>query len=168
MSLPAIYCLDANVLIQSWQKYYNPKLCPDYWEILNFLGEQGRIFIPEEVNKEILRTEDDLAVWLKSSAIPIKSITGSVSQNLRKIYAADPSHLTLVDNTRGRSLADPWLIAHAMAESAVVVTKEEKVTASNAKRIKIPNVCEAMAVRCIHDFEFLEELGVRFGCKLDY
>ncbi len=24
------YCLDANVLIQSWQKYYNPKFCPDY------------------------------------------------------------------------------------------------------------------------------------------
>jgi hypothetical protein len=40
-----IYCLDANVLIQAWQKYYSPKFCPDYWELLNELGKQGRIFL---------------------------------------------------------------------------------------------------------------------------
>ncbi|MGM0531632.1 MAG: DUF4411 family protein [Bacteroidota bacterium] len=26
------YCLDANVLIQAWQKYYSPDICPGYWE----------------------------------------------------------------------------------------------------------------------------------------
>jgi hypothetical protein len=40
------YCLDANVLIQAWQKYYNPKFCPDYWKILTELGKNGKIFIP--------------------------------------------------------------------------------------------------------------------------
>lgn len=39
------YCLDANVLIQAWQKYYSPVLCPDYWKILDSLGSEGRIFI---------------------------------------------------------------------------------------------------------------------------
>ncbi|TNF39740.1 MAG: DUF4411 family protein [Cytophagales bacterium] len=160
------YCLDANVLIQSWQKYYNPRLCPEYWSLLSQLGAQGIVFIPGEVRQEILRTEDELADWLKSSSIPVKPINATVAQCLRNIYEAHPSHQTLVDNTKGRSLADPWVIAHAMAENAAVVTKEEKVTAANAKRIKIPNVCESMAVRCIHDFEFLEELGVRFACSI--
>jgi hypothetical protein len=41
------YCLDANVLIQAWQKYYNPKFCPDYWRVLIELGNQGTIFIPD-------------------------------------------------------------------------------------------------------------------------
>lgn len=36
------YCLDANVLIQAWQKYYNPKFCPSYWDILNELGEKDK------------------------------------------------------------------------------------------------------------------------------
>ena len=54
------YCLDANVLIEAWQKYYNPKFCPDYWKVLNLLGKEGRIFIPEEVAEEIYKTEDDL------------------------------------------------------------------------------------------------------------
>lgn len=54
------YCLDANVLIQGWTKYYSPRFCPDYWTLLNELGKAGRIFIPEAVLAEITRTEDDL------------------------------------------------------------------------------------------------------------
>jgi len=34
------------VLIQAWQKYYNPKFCPDYWDILIEFGKQDKIFIP--------------------------------------------------------------------------------------------------------------------------
>ncbi len=71
-----------------------------------------------------------------------------------------------MDNTKNRSLADPWVIAHAMTENAVVVTKEEKETAANSKRIKIPNVCETMGIRCINDFEMIGELGVRFTCTV--
>ena len=61
------YCLDANVLIQAWQKYYNPKFCPDYWNILIELGKRNKIFIPELVYEEITRTEDDLSKWLIAS-----------------------------------------------------------------------------------------------------
>jgi len=60
-SKPQQYCLDANVLIEAWQKYYSPKFCPAYWEILNDLGKQGRLFLPKNVADEITRTEDDLA-----------------------------------------------------------------------------------------------------------
>lgn len=159
-----LYCLDANVLIQAWQKYYSPKFCPQYWDLLNNLGVEERIFIPEIVREEIVRTEDDLSAWLKSSKIPIRKIDESVTSCLKSIYSQDPIHMQLVDNTKARSLADPWVIAHAISEDATVVTKEEKVTAPNSKRIKIPNVCENMKVRWINDFEFIHELGIRFNC----
>jgi hypothetical protein len=165
-TMSQIYCLDANVLIQAWQKYYSPALCPDYWDRLNELGEQGIIFIPESVSEEILRTEDDLAIWLKNSKIPIRRITGPVTHFLQMIYAAHPNHKNLVDNTKGRSLADPWIIAHSMTETATVVTKEEKVTAINSTRVKIPNVCDNMGVRWINDFEFIAEAGIQFSCRL--
>ncbi len=163
---PRTYCLDANVLIQAWQKYYSPKFCPSYWEILNELGSQGRVFIVEEVFNEITRTEDDLCEWLKASKIPVRSITGNVTKCLQDIYAKDPSHKTLVDNTKARSLADPWVIAHAINENAIVVTKEEKVTALNSNRIKIPNVCDNMGVTWINDFEFVSELNIQFTCAI--
>jgi predicted nucleic acid-binding protein len=160
------YCLDANVLIQAWQKYYNPKFCPDYWKLLTELGKQDKIFIPELVYEEITRTEDDLSKWLKESKISIKKISEAVTICLREIYSTNPIHKNLVDNTKARSLADPWVIAHALHENATVVTKEEKVTASNSNRIKIPNVCDNMGIRWINDFQFIDELDIRFQCSL--
>jgi predicted nucleic acid-binding protein len=160
------YCLDANVLIQAWQKYYNPKFCPDYWGILIELGKQDKIFIPELVYEEITRTEDDLSRWVKASKIPIKKISEPVTICLQKIYAVNPVHKNLVDNITGRSLADPWVIAHSLHENATVVTKEEKITALNSKRIRIPNVCDNMGLRWMNDFQFIDELGIKFKCSL--
>lgn len=157
------YCLDANVLIQGWQKYYNPKFCPDYWQILIELGKSGKIFIPELVYEEVVRTEDDLSKWLKGSKIPINKISGPVILHIRKILEDYP---LLVDNTKARSIADPWVIAHALHENATVVTKEEKVTALNSNKIKIPNVCDNMGIRWINDFQFIDELDIKFQCSL--
>lgn len=160
------YCLDANVLIQAWQNYYSPKFCPTYWDVLNELGHAGIIFLPENVFEEITRTDDDLAKWLQVSKIEKKSIDEKVTSCLQEIYAKDPIHKFLVDNKKNRSLADPWVIAHAMTENACVVTKEGKVTAANAKNIKIPNVCENMNVRWINDSEFVAELGIEFSARI--
>jgi len=159
------YCLDSNVLIQAWQKYYSPKYCPSYWEVLNDLGNEGKIFIPSMVYDEIMKTDDDLSDWLKASNITVKPITSDITQILTSIYAADPSHKFLVDNKKGRSLADPWVIAHAIGEHATVVTKEEKVTALNSRKIKIPNVCENMGVDWITDYKMVEKLGLKFSCS---
>ena len=56
--------------------------------------------------------------------------------------------------------ADPWVIAHAIAESGSVVTLESKVPA-NSKKAKIPNVCEHFDVQWSPMFEMLRELGLR-------
>ena len=159
------YCLDTNVLIQAWQRYYSPSFCPKYWDVLAELGRENIIFIPEMVREEITRTEDDLSHWLKISEIPIVKIDEPVTQCLQSIHAQNSKHKSLVDNTKARSLADPWVIAHAMNEKATVVTKEEKVTALNSNRIKIPNVCDNMGIRWINDFQFISELGITFSCN---
>lgn len=158
------YCLDANVLIEAWQKYYSPSFCPDYWDVLISLGNSGAIFVAEQVYDEIVTTEDDLSEWLKKSRIPVRKTNSSVITCLKQIYSSNPLHQQLVDNKKGRSLADPWVIAHAMNEQAIVVTKEEKVTAANSTKIKIPNVCDNLDVRWINDFDFIKRLNIRFSC----
>lgn len=158
------YCLDANVLIKAWNEYYSPNFCPGYWDVLNGFGEKGMIFIPETVFDEIVKTDDELSNWLKQSKIPVQTITEQVTVCLQNIYAKNPLHRHLVDNIKQRSLADPWIIAHAMNENAIVVTKENKETAINTTRIKIPNVCENMGIRCINDFKLIEELDIQFTC----
>ena len=81
------YCLDTNILIQAWQKYYSPKFCQEYWQVLNHFGVSGQIFIPEEVKGEILKTDDDLSKWIKGCQIPIIKTNQAVTENLSKIYA---------------------------------------------------------------------------------
>ncbi|MGE5412258.1 MAG: DUF4411 family protein [Clostridiales bacterium] len=160
------YCLDTNVLIEAWHKYYNPSFCPDYWKVLDELGRQGTIFIPESVLEEITKVEDELSVWLQNSNIPVKKITEQVTSCLVKIYETNPNHKYLINSVKSRSLADPWVIAHGLNESAIVVTKEAKITTGNPQKIKIPNVCENMGLRWINDFEFIAELNIQFTCTV--
>lgn len=161
-----VYCLDANVFIQPWRTYYSPKICPDYWALLSELGFRKKIFMPKIVYEEITRTEDDLSAWIKTSNIPIHKIDAAVTKCLKDIYEFNPLHKLLVDNTKQRSLADPWVIAHAINEKACVVTKEEKITAISTKKIKIPNVCDNMGVNWITDFQMINELNIKFTCAL--
>ena len=160
-----IYCLDTNVLIQAWQHYYAPDICPGYWDTLKKLGEKGIIFIPNVVFEEIEKDEDDLYIWLKNSGIPKRKIDGMVTKCLKDIYANHPDNQLLVAENGKHSKADPWVIAHAIKESAVVVTKEKKDQIINKKKIKIPHVCDNMNVRWIDDFTFIKELGIKFNCS---
>ncbi len=172
-SNPRCYCLDANVLIQAWQKYYAPEICSDYWDILDQLGKDNIIFIPEEVRNEIVKNptkdaeEDGLSKWLRNSSIPVYKATERVIKSWQTILQHNDQHKLLVDSAKNRSLADPWVIAHALDRKATVVTKEIEITAVKAKKpITIPNVCKNMNIRCIDDHLLAKELGLKFSCKL--
>ena len=153
------YCLDTSALMEPWNKYYSMDLCPQYWDVLNDLGEKGIVFCTHDVKREIEKKDDDLFAWIKDRPFLFREVTEQVQENLRGILA---SHSRLVNTAKERSMADPWVIAHAMAENATVVTKEGFAP----RKIKIPDVCMALKVPCIDDFEFLRRVGVRFSATL--
>ncbi len=152
------YCLDTNVFIEGWNRYYSMDLCPEYWVILDKLAKEGRIFSPIEVKREIDKSDDGLSKWIKTRHYIFRDIDMEVQKCLRKIMA---SHSRLVDSIKQRSIADPWVIAFAIVENAIVVTKET-ATGIDRKRIKIPDVCNALNVPWMNDFEFAKEVGIRF------
>ena len=156
------YCLDSNVFIEGWNRYYSIDFCPQYWEVLDDLATKGVIFSPIEVKREILKTDDGLANWIKNRDYIFKEITVEVQEHLRNIMA---KHGRLVDSIKQRSIADPWVIAHAMAEKATVVTKETPA-GSISRRIKIPDVCNALGVPWMNDFQFLREVGITLSAQL--
>ena len=160
----SLYCLDANVLIVPWQTYYAPEFCPSYWDVLDQLGQEKRLFIPGEVFTELEKTEDDLLDWVKKSHVPIVKTDTEVLNCLRAMYAANPVHKLLSDATSYRSMADPFVVAHAMKANACVVTKETKIEAS-MKKIKIPNVCENMGVPWINDFQLGRHFDIKLACS---
>jgi hypothetical protein len=80
-------------------------------------------------------------------------------------FRKKPKKLFRANLPKKLSLADPWVIAHAMHQKATVVTKEEKITAkNNIRKVTIHNVCENMNVPCINDFKLIKELKIQFKC----
>ena len=77
-----------------------------------------------------------------------------VSEHVRKTYAQNQAREFL-----GR--ADPWLIAHAIAEGGKVVTLEVRVPVISQK-VKIPNVCDAFGITTLNTYQMLRELGASF------
>ena len=155
------YCLDANIFIEPWNKFYSIKFTKNYWEILDNLAKKGLIFSPVEVKKEIEKIDDDLLKWIKDKCF-FKEQNESTQKELRKIMEKYPK---LVDATKGRSIADPWVIAHAKSETAVVVTLEQK--ASKTDRIKIPDVCEKEKIECIDIYDLIGRLKIKFKAMIE-
>ena len=156
------YCLDTGVFIEGWNRYYSMDLCQQYWQLLDDLGKQGIIFSPVEVKREIEKIDDGLKEWIKDKPYLFKEITEDVQIKLRHIMA---NHGRLVDSIKQRSIADPWVIAFAMAENAIVVTKETPA-GPISRRIKIPDVCDALNIQWMNDFEFAKAVGIRFTAQI--
>jgi hypothetical protein len=57
--------------------------------------------------------------------------------------------------------ADPWLIAHALDDGGVVVTKESELR-PEAQKVRIPDVCHQFNVRCVDTLGVLKELKAKF------
>jgi len=159
------YCLDTNFFIEAWNKYYSPDFCQSYWDIIDNLAKEGIVFITQEVKREIDKGDDNLKEWLKGKKYIVKPITEKVQLCLKELYAKNPNHQYLANNVKNRSIADPWVIAHAMAENAIVVTKEYLANSPNPQKIKIPDVCQNMNVKWIDDFDFIKEVNIKFSCE---
>lgn len=155
------YCLDSNIFIEAWNKHYSPDLAPDYWEVIDQLAQEGTIFAPQEVKRELEAVDDGLSSWADQRPHIFKEIDSSVEANVIAIFQSEKNR-RLLQEGKGHSGGDPWVIAHAMSEGAVVVTKESYEDKSPIK-VRIPNVCENMDVEWIDEFEFLRRVGVSFG-----
>jgi hypothetical protein len=56
--------------------------------------------------------------------------------------------------------ADPWIIAHAIADGGTVVSQETDKR-PNANRVRIPDVCQHFGVPCIKVWDMLRNLNVK-------
>lgn len=107
------------------------------------------------VYEEIVRCDDALAAWIKERRdIIFKPCSRELQLKVRDILAVAPRLIKVKNN---KSMADPWVIAQAMLEDAIVVTNE--VHGSNTD-IKIPNVCDHFDVSYIDEYTFAERENI--------
>lgn len=156
------YLLDANVFIQAKNLHYGLDFCPAFWDWLIASNTSKKVFSIEKVGDEIEAGGDELAVWaahrgpaffLKPDNAILPAL-GSVS-NWATGQRYDPAAVNIF-----LQVADYYLVAHALAHKYTVVTHE--IASPSTKKIKIPNVCIDLGIKCMTPFDMLRHERARF------
>lgn len=156
------YLLDANVFIQAKNLHYGLDFCPAFWEWLIESNAAGTVFSIEKVGDEIAAGADALAEWAfargpgfflapDAPVLPALSTVSSWATSQAYEPAAVSTFL---------QVADFYLVAHAMGHGHTVVTHE--IAQASAKKVKIPNVCIGLGVKCMTPYEMLRVERARF------
>lgn len=156
------YLLDSNIFIQAKNLHYGFDFCPAFWAWLLERNGAGKVFSIEKVGDELEAGDDELADWAKDRGDAFF---------LRPDNAILSALATVGTWTTGQDyepaavstflqVADYYLVAHALAHRCTVVTHERP--GESRKKIKIPNVCIGLGVKCMTPFEMLRHERARF------
>lgn len=156
------YLLDANVFIQAKNLHYGLDFCPAFWDWLIDRHAAGTVFSIEKVGDEIAAVGDALATWAAARGpdffvrpdalvIPALGVVSTWATSQRYDPAAVNTFL---------QVADYYLVAHALAHAHTVVTHE--VASPSTKKIKIPDACIGLGVKCMTPYEMLRVERARF------
>jgi hypothetical protein len=156
------YLLDANVFMQAKNLHYGFDFCPVFWNWLLEQNAAGKVFSIEKVEDEILAGDDDLAEWVKDRGpaffLPPSDVVMASFPEVSTWVAGKNYQPTAVNTFL--QVADYYLVSHALATGAVVVTHE--TPANTPKRVKIPNVCIGLDIKCMTPYEMLRRERARF------
>lgn len=161
------YLLDADVFIRAKNLHYGMDFCPAFWDWLERQNEAGRVFSVEKVGDEVQAVEDDLSVWAEArgprffrrpdaSVFPALSRVSEWATGQQYEPAAVSAFL---------QVADYYLIAQALADGHTVVTHE--IPSASVRRIKIPDACIGLGIKCMTPYEMLRRERARFVLRRD-
>jgi hypothetical protein len=156
------YLLDADVFIRAKNLHYGLDFCPAFWEWLIEKNTAGIVFSIEKVGDEVQALADELSVWAAdrgeafyrrpdSSVMPSLSAVSSWANS--KGY--EPSAISTF-----LQVADYYLVAQAHAGKLTIVTHE--VPSASVRKIKIPDACIGLGIKCMSPFEMLRVERARF------
>jgi hypothetical protein len=156
------YLLDSDVFIQAKNLHYGLDFCPAFWDWLIASNTAGLVFSIEKVGDEIEAGGDELSGWVKQrgSGFFVKP-DAAILQALGKVsgWAAGQNYEPTAVNTF-LQVADFYLVAHALAQGHTVVTHE--IASPSTKKIKIPNACIGLGIKCMTPFQMLRHERARF------
>jgi hypothetical protein len=167
-----LYLLDANVLITAHNLYYPVDAVPEFWGWLAHQGAMGTIKMPIETFEEVKDggrdgDRDLLFGWIQDRAnrdaiLLQEDVDPALVQRVLDHYATD-----LTDDELESIGRDPFLIAHALADSAerwVVTTEASKRTTQRQNR-RVPDVCADVGAQCCDTFAMLRALRFTTGWR---
>jgi len=136
--------------------HFYPGRFPTLWQAFHALIENERILSVKEVLQEMSvgGGEHPDTKWAKSHKKIFKEPTVEEAQFIAEIFKVEHFQQSLEQRKllKGGYFADPFIIASAKVNSAIVVTQER----SKQNGTKIPNICDRFGVPCTNLERFME------------
>lgn len=166
------YLFDANIFIESHNLHYHPSFCEGFWDWINEGHQAGIFFSIDKIKSELIRpvtSDDELSARLRQDKVPstffIPSLSdsavaiayGGLMQWVSKHKQYNPA---AVQEFQDHAIADPFLVATAMAHNYIIVTQEKSGNGS-PKRVKIPDAAKENGVGCLSIQELLRKHAER-------
>ncbi|MBM4336328.1 MAG: DUF4411 family protein [Deltaproteobacteria bacterium] len=156
------YLLDADVFIRAKNLHYGLDFCPAFWDWLIAQNAAGHVFSIERVGDEVQAIDDELSDWARErgerfflepepAVLPALADVSAWASGQRYEPAAISTFLPV---------ADYYLVAHALASGHTVVTHE--VPSALVRKIKIPDACIGLSIKCMTPNEMLRRERARF------
>ena len=154
--------LDADVFIRAKNLHYGFDFCPAFWEWLIQRNRSGQVYSIERIRGELVAGADGLADWAQdrgdgfflspdASLFPALASVANWSTGQSYDQAAVSTFL---------QVADYYLVAQAYAGKHTVVTHE--APSASTRRIKIPDACIGLGIKCLSPYEMLRNERARF------
>ncbi len=156
------YLLDSDVFIGAKNLHYGFDFCPGFWDWLILKHQKGVVFSVEKVGDEVLAVEDRLSEWARERGPNFfRSPTEADFPSLTAVrrWVEGHGYLPSAIGTFLQS-GDYYLVGQAHAGGHIVVTHE--TPAGTPRRVKIPDACIGVGVKCVTTFQMLRMERARF------
>jgi hypothetical protein len=156
------YLLDANVFIQAKNLHYGFDFCPAFWDWLIENNRSGIVYSIEKVGDELEAGNDELAVWAveRGADFFLKPDARTAGQFPNVSNWAESQNYEPAAVNTFLQVGDYYLVTHALAHEFIIITHEKPD--NSTKKIKIPNACIGLSIKCMSPYEMLRREKARF------
>ena len=152
-----VYSVDSSALIHAWRRVYRPHNFAFVWDGFDSLIEAKRLRASIEVYTELEKKDDELFAWCKERKENMFFEIDDDTQTIVTEILRD--HPRLVDTVKGRSGADPFVIALAQTTNPFMVVLTEETRG----KVRIPDVCDARGVKWSNLADMIEHEDWKSG-----
>lgn len=153
-SLLPFYSFDSGAIINGRRDIFMPTTWAGLWTRIEGMIATGQIRAVDEVKNEVTKKDDEAANWARAQLGLFVPLTTDIQIATKQVLRAHPKLLGIGGGPRNG--ADAFVIGLAIAQGGTVVTQE---VPRNLDKPKIPDVCDAMGVRCLTLPHFVNEQG---------
>ena len=150
-----VYSLDLSALFAAFNERYPVENFPGFWSKMEELIRNDRLKMQEVAFDKAQNDDEGFKKWCKENQLRPNFRWATNDPIQRKVSEILKLFPKLLDDRRGKSGDDPWVIALAMVSPNCIVVTEEKHT-NSPLRPKIPDVCAHFNLQCIQLVELVQ------------